>query len=139
MLGSMGEHISIEKLTEDGMFSVDIAIDKDHIAVEVDGPHHFTANTLRPLGEMFIRKRLLEARRWTVVSVPFFSWSGLTSEERRLYLQRLLNQARAGTVSHPTDVEDSIVALGKKRVSDGVELGGEGEEEDRTAKRAKPE
>lgn len=35
--------------------AVDIALPEERIALEVDGPHHFTANTFRPLGEMFAR------------------------------------------------------------------------------------
>lgn len=41
---------------------------------QVDGPHHFTANTHTPLGETAGRCRLLAARGWTVVSVPYFLW-----------------------------------------------------------------
>lgn len=35
--------------------AVDIALPEEHIAIEVDGPHHFTSNTFRPLGEMYCR------------------------------------------------------------------------------------
>jgi hypothetical protein len=35
--------------------AVDIALPEERIALEVDGPHHFTANTFRPLGEMYCR------------------------------------------------------------------------------------
>lgn len=35
--------------------AVDIALVSECIAVEVDGPHHFTANTFQPLGEMASR------------------------------------------------------------------------------------
>lgn len=41
---------------------------------QVDGPHHFTANTAAPLGETVARRRLLAARGWTVVSVPYWHW-----------------------------------------------------------------
>ena len=35
--------------------AVDIALPEEHIAVEVDGNHHFTANTFTPLGETYCR------------------------------------------------------------------------------------
>ena len=34
---------------------VDLALPEECIAIEVDGPHHFTTNTFRPLGEMYCR------------------------------------------------------------------------------------
>ncbi len=47
----------------------------EKVAVEVDGPHHFTANGQRPLGEMRARHRLLDVRGWSVLSVPYFLWA----------------------------------------------------------------
>ena len=38
----------------------------EKIALEVDGPHHFTVNTLQPLGETQARRKLLQVRDWTV-------------------------------------------------------------------------
>lgn len=59
------------------------------IALEVDGPHHFTANTMKPLGEMLARQKLLQARGWTVISVPFFRWSNKTTEYQQTWLQKV--------------------------------------------------
>jgi len=44
-----------EYLTEDKLFSIDVAIlgGVPSIALEVDGPFHFTANTHVPLGEPY--------------------------------------------------------------------------------------
>ena len=47
----------------------------EKVAVEVDGPHHFTANGQKPLGEMCARHRLLDMRGWSVLSVPYFVWT----------------------------------------------------------------
>lgn len=44
------------------------------IAVEVDGPFHFSVNTNSPLGQTMIRRRLLRAVGWTVISVPYHTW-----------------------------------------------------------------
>jgi hypothetical protein len=42
--------------------------------VEVDGPFHFSVNTNSPLGQTMIRRRLLRAVGWTVISVPYHTW-----------------------------------------------------------------
>ena len=53
----MGIPHEVEFLTEDGCFSIDIALSgpKGPVAIEVDGPYHFTINTLNPLGPTLIR------------------------------------------------------------------------------------
>ena len=58
----------------------------ERIAFEVDGPHHFTANTLAVTGEMLARQKLLRARGWHVISVPFFHWAGRSDEARAQWL-----------------------------------------------------
>ena len=42
--------------------------------MEVDGPFHFAVNTSSPLGQTMIRRRLLRASGWTVISVPCHAW-----------------------------------------------------------------
>ena len=73
------------------------------IAVEFDGPTHFTR--LRPLvkgskpeppralGHTVLKYRLLKKQGWTVVRVPFYEFDKIpfwASMERQRYLQRLL-------------------------------------------------
>lgn len=41
------------------------------LALEVDGPAHFTKNTARPLGHMVLKHRTLTKMGWTVVSVSY--------------------------------------------------------------------
>ena len=50
------EH-QMEYLAQDGLFSVDIAImiGSTNIAIEVDGPYHYTLNTHQPLGHTLLR------------------------------------------------------------------------------------
>ncbi|KAG1679152.1 hypothetical protein FOA52_000507 [Chlamydomonas sp. UWO 241] len=71
--GAISEH-----LTDDGLFSIDIAVQLpggQKLAVEVDGPTHFLRNTPAVLnGATHLRNRLLEARGWCVVSVPVTEW-----------------------------------------------------------------
>jgi len=85
----------IEYLTEDGCFSVDIALPDDKIALEIDGPHHFTRNSYLPLGDTIVRDEMLRARGWYVISIPFFSWSGLEESEKRALLDHLLKKAQS--------------------------------------------
>ena len=40
----------------------------------MDGPYHFSVNTNSPLGQTMIRRRLLRAVGWNVISVPFHAW-----------------------------------------------------------------
>ena len=47
------------------------------VAIEVDGPLHFTSNTLQPMGTSLLRLRLLRALGWKVLSVPFYEWCQL--------------------------------------------------------------
>jgi hypothetical protein len=69
---------SSEHLTDDGLFSIDIALQlpgTKKLAVEVDGPSHYLSNAPTvPNGATRLRTRLLEARGWRVVSVPVTEW-----------------------------------------------------------------
>jgi very-short-patch-repair endonuclease len=63
------------------------------IALEFDGPSHFTRNTLEPLGHTRLRDRLLSAMGWHVVSIPFFEWDRLRQKEQRdAYVERRVHQ-----------------------------------------------
>lgn len=73
------------------------------VAVEFDGPNHFTRmqapiggekrESPRALGHTVLKYRLLKKEGWTVVRVPYFEWDLVphwASMERQRYLQRLL-------------------------------------------------
>ena len=67
------------------------------VAVEFDGPSHFTRavapNKPRALGHTVLKYRILKRQGWTVVRVPFFEFDKIpfwASMERQRYLQRLL-------------------------------------------------
>jgi len=70
------------------------------VAVEFDGPNHFTRETgdtngdkPRALGHTVLKYRLLKREGWTVVRVPYFEFDKIpfwASQERQRYLQRLL-------------------------------------------------
>jgi RAP domain len=105
------------------IIAVDLCIPEERIAIEVDGPHHFTRNSLRPMADMFTRTFLLESRGYKVISVPFFAWEGVEEPARRSFLLNLLARARAGDAQHPTKDDQ-----GKGRRGPGGNKAGEGDE-----------
>lgn len=68
------------------------------VAVEFDGPYHFTrqydgAGPPRALGHTVLKYRLLKSQGWTVVRIPFYEYDKIpfwASMERQRYIQRLL-------------------------------------------------
>lgn len=55
------------------------------VALEVDGPSHYTRNTQAPMGRSTYRNRLLASRGWRVVVLPFYRWNEMkTAEDRRV-------------------------------------------------------
>lgn len=103
LLTSMGIAHSIEHFTEDKLFSIDIALPEEMVAIEVDGPSHFAKNNMRPLANLFIRKKLLEARGWKVASVPFYDWTDTTEDAKKVLLRNVLKDVRSQKPgAHPT-------------------------------------
>jgi very-short-patch-repair endonuclease len=91
-LRRLGISHELEYTTADGLFSIDLAITDRRIALEFDGPSHFTTNTLEPLGHTRLRDRLLSAMGWHVVSIPFFDWDRLHNrpEQMDAYMKQRL-------------------------------------------------
>ncbi len=92
-LRRLGVSHELEYITADGLFSIDLAIVDRQIALEFDGPSHFTTSTLEPLCRTRLRDRLLSAMGWHVVSIPFFEWDKLHHPEQMdAYVKRRLLQ-----------------------------------------------
>jgi very-short-patch-repair endonuclease len=92
-LRRLGISHELEYTTADGLFSIDFAIVERRIALEFDGPSHFTRNTLEPLGHTRLRDRLLSAMGWHVVSIPFFEWDRLQRPEQMdAYVEHRVHQ-----------------------------------------------
>mmetsp|Transcript_23442 Transcript_23442/g.73530 ORF Transcript_23442/g.73530 Transcript_23442/m.73530 type:complete len:681 (-) Transcript_23442:1043-3085(-) len=69
----------------------DITIKNLGIALEVDGPDHYTRYTHRLLGHTRLKRRVLRAKGWRVVSIPWFEFDRIpfwSSMERKRYVQR---------------------------------------------------
>ncbi|CAG9463319.1 unnamed protein product [Pedinophyceae sp. YPF-701] len=65
-----------ERTVEDGLKYIDVAIEQGDVrlAVEVDGPSHFTRNTAQPLGSTLLSRRVTRACGWHVLSIPHYEW-----------------------------------------------------------------
>ncbi|EOD29839.1 hypothetical protein EMIHUDRAFT_233394 [Emiliania huxleyi CCMP1516] len=73
-------------------YSLDLALPSSRVGVEVDGPSHFLLpdgrGVRKPNGPTLLKRRLLAAAGWSVISVPFYEWYGLIADERQAYLER---------------------------------------------------
>jgi hypothetical protein len=51
--------------------SLDLALVGVKVALEIDGPTHFSRNTNTLLGHTVLKQRLLRAAGWTIIPIPF--------------------------------------------------------------------
>ncbi|KAK9844941.1 hypothetical protein WJX74_008931 [Apatococcus lobatus] len=96
ILIAMGIWHASEAVVEDGQFSVDIKLlgNAEKVAIEFDGPYHFTVNLQQPMGSTLLRRRTMRALGWTLISVPFYHWhSLLTVPDKAAYLYVILEKA----------------------------------------------
>ena len=96
-----------EELSTDEGYSIDFAIHPvgvnrewlpARLALEVDGPHHFT-QLQTPTGVTLLKQRQLRSTGWLVVSVPFYEWYSMNRNPvmEEQYLYRCLHAAAAST------------------------------------------
>jgi hypothetical protein len=75
---------------------VDIAINANKIAIEIDGPSHYTRNSSEKrhlLGRNRLKENILEAQGWKLIRIPYFVWDSKTTEsDRKEYLSSLLKK-----------------------------------------------
>ena len=73
-------------------YSLDLALPSSRVAIEVDGPFHFLLpddrGVRKPNGPTLLKRRLLAAAGWRVISVHFYELDGLTPDERQTYMER---------------------------------------------------
>ncbi|EOD07737.1 hypothetical protein EMIHUDRAFT_218288 [Emiliania huxleyi CCMP1516] len=74
-------------------YSLDLALPSSRVAIEVDGPSHFMLpdgrGVRRPNGPTLLKRRLLAAAGWRLISVPFYEWDGVaTANGQQTYLER---------------------------------------------------
>jgi len=81
-------------------YSVDAALPAYKLAIEADGPTHYSTNTLRPLGHTLLKRRLLKQLGWVVVNIPLFEWLDISvggcESDREAYLVSKIEKALGG-------------------------------------------
>ena len=79
-LGSMGRPLLLQRHARQAAREHSHTPAGRRIAIEADGPFHFTANGMgrsgepTELGTTVIRRRLLRAGGWKVIPIPFYEW-----------------------------------------------------------------
>jgi hypothetical protein len=89
----------LEAVTADRLHSIDVFVVTAAgvpVAIEVDGPQHFSQPDLQLTGRTQWRNRSLAARGYVVVSVPYWEWNRLPAAEHIGYLEAKVQQGLAG-------------------------------------------
>lgn len=80
----------IREYAVDG-YSLDAVVVDKKIALEIDGPTHFSRNTGVPLGHTMLKRRYITAAGWNVVSLSHQEWEELQGGSEQLdYLREIL-------------------------------------------------
>ncbi|GAB4819959.1 hypothetical protein N2152v2_007005 [Parachlorella kessleri] len=88
LLDSIGYQHEAEYVPVEGLSPVDLAMPGAKLAIEVDGPRHFTSNQVQghhyyPLGRTLLRNRLLTAHGWRILAVPYYVWRDLHGRQEK--------------------------------------------------------
>jgi len=98
-LGAALASLGLSPLEESNVagYSVDLTVPEHSLAIEADGPSHFSRTSGRLLGSAVLKRRHLRRSGWRVLSVPLATWEELIGpEERGRYLKAELQALRPG-------------------------------------------
>ncbi|CAJ1417589.1 unnamed protein product [Effrenium voratum] len=70
-----------------------------NVAVEVDGFKHFYAYSQRLTAKSQLKRRILRAMGWGIVSLPHFVWLPMKHEERLVFLAKQVELASGASLS----------------------------------------
>ncbi|KAG4143382.1 hypothetical protein ERO13_D06G185000v2 [Gossypium hirsutum] len=72
-------------------YTIDAVLVDQKVALEIDGPTHFSRNTGTPLGHTILKRRHIAASGWRFVSLSYQEWEELEGEVEQLeYLRKIL-------------------------------------------------
>ncbi|OIT01924.1 PREDICTED: uncharacterized protein LOC109226754 [Nicotiana attenuata] len=72
-------------------YTLDAVVVDRRVALEIDGPTHFSRNSGIPLGHTMLKRRYITAAGWRLISVPHQEWEELQGEFEQLeYLRGII-------------------------------------------------
>ncbi|TYI24127.1 hypothetical protein ES332_A06G212400v1 [Gossypium tomentosum] len=72
-------------------YTIDAVLVDQKVALEIDGPTHFSRNTGTPLGHTILKRRHIAASGWRFVSLSYQEWDEHEGEVEQLeYLRKIL-------------------------------------------------